>query len=354
MAAKNTKAEKADGVKEKKAAEPVKNWPNLMKYALIAIGIIAVIAVIIIIATTPGDKPKPPVNDTNGTVQMNAFQYCAKGFNEGAIIKSLVNDYYEGTGSKTYILTMPKVISCDGTNYTYSFELGDGFAKTRINGNFVKSTFKTGIVAKGISVSEAETSQGIYVYLSRISPGVLSYSYGLIENSIFNYDKYATQVVLEKYAITKVKALPAVIFNCKQAYVGVMIDDPIKNNFLPDAEKLMLETLSCIFNEGVPEGICSELGIIPQIGPDGKKVITNATLPQAFALKSYITSADSCKPDNETTTVEVFYTPDCKECSEQRPILEAVGREFGDSLDITYYCVGDKEECLKFIEPANA
>lgn len=301
---------------------------------------------------------------SNGTVTMNELQGCASQFNEQGIIKQLVQQFYNGTSSKVYMYGMPTEISCNGANYTYSFELGDGYAKTTINGNFVKSSFKTGIVANNISVPEADTSKGVVVYIQRV--GIrkvnengtnvttigLAYRYDLTANSMNTFDKYATLQTLEDYGVSQknITYVPAVVFNCKNAYVGVMVDNPENGTFQPDAERLMLEVLSCIFNEGEPQGICGPLGITAQVAPNGSKTMNlSISMPSQYIYKRYVTEMESCKPDNETTKVDVFYSINCTECSQQRPLLEQVKKEFGGKLDVTYYCVGKKDECAKLL-----
>jgi len=354
---------------EKKADAKKANGIKISKnMALIGGAVLVVIIIGALFAMQPKAGGGGLVNLTNiysnETITMNELQGCASQFNEQGIIKQLVQQFYNGTSSKVYMYGMPTEISCNGVNYTYSFELGDGYAKTTINGNFAKSSFKTGIVANNISVPEADTIKGVLIYIQRV--GIrnvnengtntttigLAYRYDLTANSMNTFDKYATLQILEDYGVSQknMTYVPAVVFNCKNAYVGVMVDNPANGTFQPDAEKLMLEVLSCIFNEGEPSSICAPLGITAQVAPNGSKTVNlSISMPSQYVYKRYVTGMESCKPGDGQTKVDVFYSLNCTECAQQRPLLEQVKNEFGGKLDVTYYCVGKKDECAKFL-----
>jgi len=338
MAAKKTDAVKAKGVEEK---EEVKKTSKTTVYALIAIGVIVIISGLFLILSQPGGKPPETNNQTNGTT-MNAFQYCASKFNEQGIIMPLVQQFYNGTGSRTYVMTMPKVIDCNNVNYTYSFELGDGYAKTILNGYFAKSNLKTGIITQGITVPEDVVSQGIYVYVTRTAPGKLAYSYQLRSKSIVRFDAYGVPLI-EKYGI---KDVPTLVWNCKFANVGTKIPAELNGTIQKGTEKTVLATLACIFNNGVPESICSQLGVNLTANNS-----ISVQIPKDYTVSMYqIVNGTSCKPDNTTLKLDAFYTIDCPNCDAQRQVLNELADRFGQYMNLTYYCLGKKDECEKLIQ----
>ena len=340
MAAKKTDAVKAKGVEEKE----VKKTSKTTVYALVAIGAVVVIIGLFLILSQPGGKPL--VTNTTNETAMNAFQYCAGKFNEQGIIGPLVQQFYNGTGARTYIMTMPKVIDCNNVNYTYSFEIGDGYAKTIINGYFAKSNFKTGIVTAGIIVPEDVVAQSVYVYITRTAPGKLTYNYQIKSESIVRFDAYGVPLV-KKYGI---KDVPTLVWNCKFASVGTKVPEELNGTIQKGTEKKVLATLACIFNDGVPESICSQLGVNLTANNS-----ISAQIPQDYIVSMYhIVNGTSCKPDNTTLGLDAFYTIDCPDCDTQRQVLNELAQTFGRYLNLTYYCLGPQDQCENLIRGAKA
>lgn len=341
MAAKKTDAVKAKRVEEK---EEVKKTSKTTVYALAAIGVIVIISGLFLILNQPGDKPSV-TNTTNGTA-MNALQYCASKFNEQGIIGPLVQQFYNGTGARTYVYGMPDVLSCNNTNYTYSFELRDGYAKTIINGYFAKSSFKTGIVTAGIVVPEDVAAQGVYVYITRTAPGKLSYKYQPRSESVVRFDAYGVPL-MEEYGI---KDVPTLVWNCKFASVGTKLPGELNGTIQKGTERAVLATMACIFNDGVPESLCSQLGVNLTANNS-----ISAQIPQDYIASMYqIANGTSCKPDNTTLRLDAFYTIDCEDCDAQRQVLNELAQTFGGYLNLTYYCLGPKSQCENLIEGAKA
>lgn len=280
---------------------------------------------------------------------LDVIQKCAKAVNERDFIQNLVLRWYEGTSKQMFITTIPKTIECEGTNYTYSLEIGDGHIKTTLyddhgQGHYVKSSFAKGIVQGGVVLPASAIQKGVFVYVNRVRPYKLAYTYQLRDKSIVTYDAYGGPLV----STYNISAVPSLVWNCKYVNVGSKALAERNGSVVSGTEEYALATLACIFNKGQPSEICSQLGILQNENGD-----INAQIPTDYALTMYQTALSSCKPDNNTVKVEAFYTLDCPDCDAQRAILEDLSDAFGEYMNLTYYCIGKQDKCQSFIDAAS-
>jgi hypothetical protein len=273
--------------------------------------------------------------------QMNELQTCAQLFNEQAVIPDLIASNYNASSHIRAIMTMPKAINCNGMEYPYSLEIGDGFVKTTIDGNYAQAGFAKGIVTNTMSIPETDLSAGVLVYVDVIAPQQVKLSYGLVEGNNLFFDDYNPQSFFD-YNIDQVKQYPAMVYNCKDVFFGTTALAELSGNVTAGQEQTTLATLGCIYNQGVPNDICEQLGAVPN-----ENGTISASIPMEYLFSSMQTGLDSCRPDNETVKVEVFYSLNCPECDAQRPVMDHVASLFGDHMDVTYTCIGPEEDCKK-------
>ncbi len=318
-------------------------------------------AVVIIIAVFIMMQPaKLPVTDGSGQNQTvtqgsitDEFARCARLANidpQYGFIKKLVSDFYNGTKRTTFVYGMPKTLNCtlpNGTWYDlpYSLEIGDGYIKTTLGGQMSSANFTKGIVVQAVSIPADDMAKGVYLYIQRPQQGNLGYGYEVINESALKFDDYDPKLAKSLDIIV----VPSLVFNCKQVYIQrtdmpeIRVRNAATGQFEPVlSEEALLRTLLCAFNNGKPESACSQLDLV---NSEGK-----ISLPPEVALRVYQTTQDSCRPDNETIDLKAFYTVDCPACEEQRKIVDDLAAEFGESMDLTYYCMGSSSECSKFIK----
>lgn len=274
---------------------------------------------------------------------INPFQTCAKWFNENDAIPKLVSTWYEGTTKQRYLLVLPKTLECNGVEYPYSLEIGDGYITTTLNNYYFTNGFNKGIAVNTMTIPKEDMEQGVFVYVDRVGIGKLAYSYQLKDKSSAYFDDFAGDLITD-YSITVV---PAIVWNCKFVNIGTKATGELNGTFTPGSEELALKTFACIFNKGEPEDVCSAIGIVRD--EEGK--ISTSISPE-YLLTMYETGLDSCKPD-DALRAEVFYTPECLDCENQRRVLDKVAEDFGDSMELTYYCSASEEVCAKFVEASN-
>ena len=319
-------------------------------------------ATIIIIAAFLMMQPTKPLVDqsnnghtenvTQGSIT-DEFARCARLANidpQYGFIKKLVSDFYNGTKRTTFVYGMPKRLNCtlpNGTWYDlpYSLEIGDGYIKTTLGGQMSSANFTKGIVVQAVSIPAEDMEKGIYLYIQRPQQGNLGYVYEVINESALKFDDYNPKLAKS----FNVMSVPSLVFNCKHVYVQ-RTDLPeikIRNATTGQlesvhSEEALIRTLACAFNNGKPESACSQLDLVNSEG--------TISLPVEVALRVYETTQDSCRPDNNTLDVKAFYSVDCPACEKQRKIVDDLAVEFGDSMDLTYYCMGDSSECSRFIK----
>ncbi len=280
--------------------------------------------------------------------ELTPLQKCAKMFNEREVIPNIIAKWYNGTARLTFILTPARILTCNGQNYTYSLEIGDGYVKTTLysgnQGHYFVSGFNKGIVEKGVSIPSTDLERGVFLYATRIEPYKLSFSYELINNGSMRYDKYDPSLE-EEYNITSV---PRLVWNCKYVLGRTLATAELNGSVEKGRELGVLKTLTCIYNNGIPRDLCSSIGITPSLNHT-----IQSTIPIEYFFSMYQTYNPPCKPDNETTLLQVFHSPDSIASRDQRPIIEELKREFGKHLKVEYYCVAlkpqDVEVCKNLI-----
>jgi|GEM_PF-2553906 len=134
---------------------------------------------------------------------------------------------------------------------------------------------------------------------------------------------------------------PTTVWNCKFKKAGSFATGELTGEFESGKEFDALTKLTCIFNEGVPEELCSSYGVT--VDENGT---IKTTGDKEFLLTLSKTPQESCKDGNKTL-LQVFYQPVCEDCDIQKPIIEQLKAEFGDYLDVEYHCIGGTEQCLE-------
>lgn len=283
--------------------------------------------------------------------QASALQECAKRFNqneENGPIKSLVSNFLNGTSRSRSIMTLPKTLKCNGVDYPYSLELGDGYVKTTLyngtEGHYSKSTFATGIVVRNVTIPVEDMSAGVFVYVDRVGFDQFAYSYELKDKSIVTFDKYDPNLA-NAYNITSV---PRLVWNCKYVLARTLASAELNGTVPQGFEERVLTILSCMYNNGLPTDVCSAVGAVP----DATGHI-DVQIPKEYYFSMYQTGVNLCKPDNETVKLQAFYMPNSTACLNQRPFVEQLKGAFGDHMDLQYYCVGKAEECKKYVQAGN-
>ncbi|MBN2517861.1 MAG: FKBP-type peptidyl-prolyl cis-trans isomerase [Candidatus Altiarchaeota archaeon] len=144
------------------------------------------------------------------------------------------------------------------------------------------------------------------------------------ENLAVNYDVY-DPTLIDVYGITQI---PTLVWDCVAKKSGQLSSGEVK-------------TISCLLNKAEPEEVCGSEGISII---DGK---LSASSDQKDLLDSLDrTGQDSCKTDG-VLSLYAFHGPDCPDCEAQREALYEVSGDFGESLNITFYCSGDSVRCSK-------
>ncbi len=270
----------------------------------------------------------------------NTFQSCAKIFNEKAIIPNLIGRWVNGTAIQRHIMTIPKTINCSGTSYPYRLEIGDGFVKTTLNGYYYRHGFRKGIVTNELDIPEEDVRKGVFVYVDRIAPGKLRYSYELRDKSSVTFDEY-NPVLIKAYNI---ESVPRLVWNCKFALARTLASAEQAGEVPQGLEENVLKTLTCMYNNGNPRQLCEPLGVFSNATGD-----IEVQLPTEYIFSMYETGQESCKPDNDTVLLQVFHRPGSQACEDQRHLLDKLKEEFGDYLELKYYCVDDKDICTKLV-----
>ncbi len=271
---------------------------------------------------------------------LNQFQECARIFNEQDAVPNLVG-LYNGTPGIRTVVTMPQVMTCNGVDYPYEFEIGDGYIKTSINGYFYKSSFTRGIVVDNLTVPADDMGKGILLYADRVARFKLRFSYELKNASALKFDLY-DPMLIDAYHLT---VAPSVVWNCKFVSSGTKATGELNGTFQKGTERYAFAKMACIFNDAEPKELCEQLGVVK--GADGK---INATMPADYALTMFETGIPSCKPEGKVL-LQAFYPPDCADCENQRRILDEMAAAFGGSIELQYYCAGKKEPCEKLVSP---
>jgi hypothetical protein len=274
---------------------------------------------------------------------LNQFQKCAKIFNENDAIPKLISTWYNGTTRHRYIMTIPKTLNCNGMDYPYSLQISDGRITTTINGYYFTNGFTEGIATQEMSIPAEDVEKGVYVYVDRVGPFKLRHSYELRDKSDVAFDAAAGSLISD-YSI---QVVPSLVWNCKFVNAGTKATGELNGTFMPGSEEIALKTFACIFNNGMPEDICSQVGIVRD-----ENGSISAGIPAEYYLTMYETGLESCK-EGDVTKLEVFYAIDCPDCINQRRILEKVAQDLDEYLDVTYYCADDSEACEALIA-ANA
>jgi len=279
-------------------------------------------------------------------VELNDYQTCAKVYNEKAIIPELIARWYKGEATQRFIMQISPMLECNGVEYPYDLEIGNGYVKTTLKVDGDEYYFTNGItegIVTGIMLAPSEDiSRGVFIYVDRVGPNLLTFTYGLKDKSIVAFDAYDEQLVSD-YSI---QVVPSLVWNCKFVNAGTKATGELNGTFLPGSEDIALRTLACIFNNGFPTDICESIGIVRN--EDG---IITASIPTEYYLTMYQTGLESCKPDEDTVSVEAFYPLDgCTDCDNQRRVLNSIAEDFGEYMNLTYYCAGDSDGCQKFVD----
>jgi len=269
----------------------------------------------------------------------NTLQACAKIFNENAAIPDFVARWYEGTATQRHILTVPRTLNCSGTEYPYSFEIGDGYITTTINGYYFRSGFNKGIVMGNLTVPEEDLSKGIFLYVDRIAPGKLRYSYELVNQSVITFDKY-DPLLIRAYSI---ESVPRLVWNCKFVLARTLATAERAGDVPQGFEENVLKTLTCIYGNGEPRELCEPLGV--SVNETGG---IETQLPTEYLFSMYETGQESCKPEGGVL-LQAFHKPGSQASEDQRRVLDSLKAYFGDNLDLKYYCVDEAEICTKLV-----
>jgi hypothetical protein len=284
---------------------------------------------------------KDPENFIASQKGPNEFQVCAKRFNEQGIIPRLIGDFYNRSAGLRAMMTMPKSLECNGEKYPYSLEVGDGYVTTTLNGNYFKNSFTKGIVTNTMTIPSEDIEDGVLVYVDVVGEKQIKFSYVLSNKSKALFDAYDPSKIFE-YKLDNINRFPALVWNCKDVTVGSMATSELNGTVKAGTEQTILATFACLFNKGQPTDICEPLGITKD-----ENGTIQAGVPKEFLFNMATTGQDACRVDNDTTRVEAFYPINCTQCRDQRIFLDRIGEIFGDHLEITYHCVGDKPECTK-------
>jgi hypothetical protein len=143
------------------------------------------------------------------------------------------------------------------------------------------------------------------------------------------FDRYDPELA-EGYGIEK---YPSLIYNCEYLKLGQFNEENIEMD--------AIAKLTCVTNKGLPKDLCEDLGIT--VGEDGNLKTTDPTINEVLKSFQKLTQ-ESCKPEN-STVIQAFYSQDCDNCKAQKELLDKLDNDFGDYLNISYYCVGEEEYC---------
>jgi hypothetical protein len=277
-------------------------------------------------------------------ISANALQECARQFNEQFVVAQLISENYNKTSRIRAIYDAPKTLNCDGTDYPYSLEIGDGYAKTTINGSYTKSGFTKGIVTTETRIPESAIFGGVYIYVDVVGPGKLALSFQSIKDSPVAYDAYNANLIFD-FKLDQINRFPALVWNCKDVVTATLATAELNGTVARGTEELMLKKFACMFNNGEPQELCGPLGIVR-----GENGTINIDIPTSYALNIARTGLESCRPEDGVVRVDAFYPLNCSDCINQRLILDRVAAEFGDSIELTYYCVGMREDCQPLLK----
>jgi hypothetical protein len=144
-----------------------------------------------------------------------------------------------------------------------------------------------------------------------------------------------------------IEGVPTVVWNCKYKVARTLALAELNGSKPAGTEKTNIETMACLFNEGAPKELCGSMGI--SLNETTNEIFItppNQEFVSQLLFSAIRTGQESCKPE-KGSKLEVFYQPDCPECDAQKGVLNEVAGDFGDELNITYYCLGDAVRCSK-------
>ncbi len=155
------------------------------------------------------------------------------------------------------------------------------------------------------------------------------------EESIPNmtFDRYDPEL-REEYGLTH---FPAIVWNCEFKKPGKMSNTTF--------EEEALYKLACIMNDAEPQELCLSHEIFYDENA-GKVSTTDQDIDDILNGIARIENSTACGPEGSVTTVQVFYPQTCESCAEQKPLLDKLEQDFGEHLDISYYCVGGEDYCV--------
>lgn len=273
--------------------------------------------------------------------QKSALEKCAQMFadHEGGPTKLLVLDRLNDTSwMKTKKAVIPKALKCNDIDYPYSLEIGDGYLTISIGNASGTSNFDQGVVAKGVTIPAEDVSEGVAIYISHSIDKKLSYSY--VPQPKITFDVYDPSMMLT-YNITSV---PVLVWNCKFVMEKTLATAEMNGSVPYGTEEMIIKTLSCMYNNGMPEELCEPLGVVRD---ENGTIQTHLPAEYLFLIRE--TGMESCKPDNETILLEVFHAPGSEASEDQRWVLDQVEKDFGEYMDMKYYCMGEADECMDLL-----
>ncbi len=126
---------------------------------------------------------------------------------------------------------------------------------------------------------------------------------------------------------------PSIVWNCQYKKIAKMSD--------PELEMDVLRKITCILNKAEPKEICEPLGITYSDG----SITADLNITGVLRTIKKLDNTTPCAPGENRSLLQVFYTKVCPVCEEQKPLLDQLAEEFGDYVNISYYCVGDESYC---------
>jgi len=126
---------------------------------------------------------------------------------------------------------------------------------------------------------------------------------------------------------------PLLVWGCQYKRFGMVGDDL-------DA----LRKLTCIMTKGEPLDVCGAAGIVFQNGKVAAGNEEEQKYLRALSSSLFKTDMEPCALPG-SMTLQAFYSKSCSQCALQKSALDTIASEFGDYLDISYYCAGDDTYC---------
>lgn len=152
-----------------------------------------------------------------------------------------------------------------------------------------------------------------------------------INEDTTSFDIYDLGLV-DEFEIDKA---PTVVIDCKLAKEGIFAE--------ASAELDALGKLVCIQSKGQPKELCGGFGI--QYDSESGLVADSNTKDVLEKIRKI--SSDACDITGNKTSIMVFGTKDCQACEKQKDVLSILSQLFEDSIELSYYCMGDKDYCTK-------